>query len=366
MPFLIDAHLDLAYNMLVFGRDYRRSVAQTRVLEKNTPVPERNGEALIGWEELQRGQVGLVVGTLFISPHTAAKEWDTQQYRDRRTARKLHLAQLAAYEQLCDQSPDMFTMVRTRDELAVVLADWQTPADFPHVTHPVGIILSMEGAEGLPHLQDLAEWRDRGLRLLGPVWGGGRYCGAAWDKDLTIGFDREGYELLTLMAELGIALDVSHMNHVSMRQAIDFYPGEVVYASHLACESVYGASWERLITDDSITALVERDGVVGLVPANYFLRSDFGRNDPRDKVSLASLADHVDHVCQQAGSAAHVALGTDFDGGFGLSVVPRELNSIADLQLLAGVLKNRGYNEDDIALIFHGNWQRLLLKIFAD
>ena len=364
--FLIDAHQDMAYNMLEFGRDYRRSVAETRKLEKSSKTVDRNGETLLGWEEYQRGQVGIIVGTLFISPHTSAHGWEKQAYADTATARKLHLAQFEAYERLCEDNPEQFKLIRTATDLQEVLEDWQTPAEFPNTTHPVGIVISMEGAEGLPHIEDLAEWCERGMHMLGPVWGGGRYCGAAWGKNLRIGFEKEGYDLLNLMADLGIGLDVSHMNHKSMRQAIDHYPGDTIYASHITCEKFFDDTYERLINDECIQALIEREGVIGIVPANAFIKQGWKSNMSRDLVSLEDVADHLDHICQLAGNTHHAAIGTDFDGGFGLSRVPGELNSIADLQALSGVLHNRGYNEDDVQNIFNGNWQRVLKKIFSD
>ena len=363
---LIDAHQDMAYNILEFGRDYRRSVAETRKLEIGSKTVERNGESTLGWEEYQRGQVGIIVGTLYISPHTSAAAWAKQMYADTATARKLHLQQFETYQRLCEDNPEQFRLIRSSTELQEVLADWEVPAEYPNTTHPVGIVLSMEGAEGLPHIEELAEWRERGLRLLGPVWGGGRYCGAAWGKDLTIGFDREGYDLLNLMADLGFGLDVSHMNHVSMRQALDAYPGETVFASHITCEKIYGAHRERLINDECIQALIERDGVIGLVPVNGFLRSDWNAKKDRSAVTLQDAANHLDHICQIAGNSLHAAIGTDFDGGFGLASIPGDLDSIADLQTLSGVLFNRGYNETDVENIFNGNWQRILKRLFAD
>lgn len=365
-PMLIDAHQDLAYNMLEFGRDYRRSVEETRSLEKGSLTVERNGKTLLGWEELQRGQVGIIVGTLFISPHASAYCWETQQYADTDTARQLHHQQFSAYKRLCEENPEQFRLIRSGTDLLETLQTWETRAHYPKETHPVGIVISMEGAEGLPVIEDLEEWRAHGVRMLGPVWGGGRYCGAAWGKDLTIGFDQEGYDLLTLMAELGIGLDVSHMNHRSMRQAIDVYAGDTVYASHIACESIYGAAKERLINDECIAALIERDGVIGIVPANSFLRSDWKKGMDRSRVSLKDLANHIDHICQMAGNTRHAAIGTDFDGGFGLSAVPGEIHSIADLQALTGILDNRGYNGDDISNVFNGNWQRVLKNLFPD
>jgi membrane dipeptidase len=59
-----------------------------------------------------------------------------------------------------------------------------------------------------------------------------------------------------------------------------------------------------------------------------------------------------------AGNARHSAIGSDLDGGFGTEQTPRDLNTIADLQKLAGILAGRGYKDADIDLIFHGNWLR--------
>jgi len=68
----------------------------------------------------------------------------------------------------------------------------------------------------------------------------------------------------------------------------------------------------------------------------------------------------IDYVCQMAGNTCHVALGTDFDGGFGVESVPFEIDTIADLPKLAPQLAKRGYNEEDIGRIFSDNWLRIL------
>jgi membrane dipeptidase len=72
------------------------------------------------------------------------------------------------------------------------------------------------------------------------------------------------------------------------------------------------------------------------------------------------VVDHIDHICQLAGTSRHVAIGTDLDGGFGRDQSPHDLDTIADLQALRALLAERGYGEDDLAAILHGNWLRLL------
>ena len=61
-----------------------------------------------------------------------------------------------------------------------------------------------------------------------------------------------------------------------------------------------------------------------------------------------------------AGNADHVGIGSDLDGGFGTEQTAQDLNSIADLARLEGLLENRGYSEADINKIFHGNFIRFL------
>jgi membrane dipeptidase len=82
-----------------------------------------------------------------------------------------------------------------------------------------------------------------------------------------------------------------------------------------------------------------------------------GETQP-EVVGLTAVADHIDHVCQIAGSVKHAAIGSDLDGGFGTEQTPHDLDTIADLQKLAEILSSRNYSDADIDLIFHGNWLR--------
>ena len=81
-----------------------------------------------------------------------------------------------------------------------------------------------------------------------------------------------------------------------------------------------------------------------------------GADDP--ELSIAAMADHIDHVCQIAGNADHAAIGSDLDGGYGTEQTPADLDTIADLQNLVGILGSRGYSDGDVAKVMHGNWIR--------
>jgi membrane dipeptidase len=359
MTFIIDAHEDIAYNALSFGRDYTRSALKTRQLEADTQVPARAGQTLLGWPEYQRGQVALIVGTIFLSPRRyQAGSWDLQSYADPGEAARLIRGQFDYYGRLADAHPDKFFQVKTQADLAEILAPWtQAPVNEPPAAHRVGLLLSMEGAEGLRQPEDLEEYWNMGLRAVGPVWAGTRFCGGMYNPG---GFTREGYQLLEVMGNLGYILDLAHMNEMSALQALDAYTGTVI-ASHVNARALLKDSrGERHFTDATIRRLAERGGVMGILPFNKFLLQGWSESNDRNLVTLEHVAAHIDHVCQLTGSVDHVALGTDFDGGFGWPAVPLEINTIADLPKLEPVLSQHGYTEAEIAAILHGNWQKVL------
>ncbi len=359
MPFVIDAHEDLAYSMLTFGRDYRRSAYETRRLEQDGEMPNLNGHALLGWPEYQRGQVAIVFSTLFAMPkHHASGPWENQVYRNPVEGHKVLSMQADLYERMCDESPDKFRLVRSRADLSAVLAPWeQTLADPVENPHPTGLVFLMEGAEGIADPAELVEWWERGLRILGPVWAGTRFCGSTYEPGP---FTREGQRLLVMMAELGLTLDIAHMSEEAALEALDRYPGPIVCSHANASALLYGDVVKRHLSDHVLRRLFERDGLVGLMPFNRFLLPGWKNTDPREQVSLIMYLNHIDHVCQLAGSARHTAIGTDYDGGFGWPAVPLEIDTIADLQKLAPMLSERGYAPEDIDGIFSGNWRRHL------
>jgi len=366
MPWIIDSHEDLAFNILALGRDYLRSAHESRRIEQDTNIPEMaGGHTLIGWPEYQLGQVALVFGTLFIVAERYRQKGDESQvYHNEQDARRLYQQQIEEYLRLAEYHPDQFRLVRNQADLKAVLSAWEeAPAEYPTKTHPVGLVISMEGAEGLGDPGPLEEYWEMGLRLVGPVWGGGQLCGGTKEPG---GFTKEGRALLSRMAELGYTLDISHMNDQSALEALDLYP-EAVIASHANARALLkDISGERHLTDQVIRRLIERDGVMGVIPFNAFLYPGWKPSDDRALVTLDTLAAHIDHICQLAGDAHHAALGTDFDGGFGWPSVPLEINTIADLQKLEPLLTRRGYRPEETADILGGNWRRLLERTLPE
>ncbi len=353
-PLIVDAHEDIAYNMLNYGRDYTRPVSETRRLEKGGYIVEENGDTLISWDEYQRGRVAVIFSTLFAAP-IRFRTHGTEKivYKDFDEAHKLYSDQLDVYHRMQDSLPDKFRILASKRDLALHLDHWNSSP--PEVTGPVGMVILMEGAEGIRDVSELEMWHERGVRLIGPAWVGTRYCGG-WKEPGPLTDD--GRKLLAAMADFQFILDLSHMDERSAVEALDIYEGPIV-GTHANCAALMpNSNTNRHLSDQIIEGIIERDGVVGIVPFNVYLKVGWSRDKghPRAEVPLDVVVNHMDHVCQIAGDSLHVGIGSDFDGGFGTQSVPPEIDSVADLQKLVSLLQARGYSDADSANILGGNW----------
>jgi membrane dipeptidase len=354
MPLIVDAHQDLAWNTLVFARDYTRPVGETRQKEKGSAALRYNGNTLLGRAEYASGEIGLIFATLFAPPvRMQIGAWDKLVYRNANEAHRLYRQQIDFYRRLTEAHPDHFGLVRNLPDLDLLLSEWQNSAE--EQAPPTGLLLLMEGAEGIRSPQELEEWWELGLRLIGPAWVGTRFCGG-WREPAPL--TDEGRELLAAMAEFRFILDLSHMDEAAVLEALDRYEGALLASHSNAAALLPRAPGNRHLSDRVIRGIIERDGVIGIVPFNAYLQAGWRPGDER--VSLTRVVDQLDYICQLAGDARHVGIGSDFDGGFGVESVPAEINTIADLQKLAPLLAERGYTEPEIAAIFGKNFINLL------
>jgi membrane dipeptidase len=338
--------------MQTFGRDYTLSAAETRQLEVGALAPQVNGDTLLGWADYQRGGIAVIFATLFAAPlRRRAGEWDKNCYADMNQAHDLYRSQLDLYRRLVEEHADKFHMVTTVAGLNEVMDEWHKAEG--ESKPPVGLVILMEGAEGVRSPGELSEWWEGGVRLIGPAWAGTRFCGGTREPgELT----REGYALLEAMSEYGFALDLSHMDEKAALQALDFYTGRIVATHANALSLLKDSHSNRHLSDRVIKGIIERDGVIGVVLANVFLQVGWKRGDARQLVTLDHVVAQIDYICQLAGDAKHVGIGTDFDGGFGLQSVPYEFDTIADLRKLEVRLSDKGYTPSDIDAIMGENW----------
>jgi membrane dipeptidase len=367
-PLIFDCHLDLSMNALEWNRDLTWPLEMIRRWEGNMKDRVDRGNGTVCLPEMRRGRIGVCVATQIgrHSPYfhrlpgwnSPAQAWAQTQ------------GQLAWYRAMEDAGE--MTPIRTRAELDRHVQLWlETPiADeglytvdsrTPAPKTPIGYLLSLEGADSLITIGHLEKSYNDGLRALGPAhYGPGVY---AHGTDAGGPLPARGKGLLKEMDRLGMILDVTHLCDQNFWEALEIFHGPI-WASHQNCRTL--APWNRQFADDQIRAVIERGGVLGMafdaimmVPGWKHLRSK-----PQDyQLKISRIVDHIDHVCQLAGNTRHVGIGTDLDGGYGTEQMPLDMDSIADLQSIPQLLRNRGYTEEDIEGIMWRNFIDFLRKV---
>jgi len=217
-------------------------------------------------------------------------------------------------------------------------------------------VLHLEGAEAIdPGLDSLDLWYSAGLRSLGPVWsrptdfGHGVPFISPSSPDTGPGLTDAGHALVRRCAELGIMIDLSHLNEAGFWDVARADVGPLV-ASHSAAHAL--APTSRNLTDRQLDAIGSTDGLVGIVYACMFLRPDFVE-DADTPVRL--IAEHARHVADRIG-VDHVGLGSDFDG----TTVPAGVGDVAGVPRVLDALRDVGFTEAEVAAIAWDNWRRVL------
>jgi membrane dipeptidase len=221
---------------------------------------------------------------------------------------------------------------------------------------PPAAVLHLEGAEAIdPGLEALDHWYGAGLRSLGPVWSRANAFAqgvpfiSPSSPDTGPGLTSAGLQLLARCAELGILVDLSHLNEAGFWDIARADVGPLV-ASHTAAHALCPTS--RNLTDQQLDAVASSGGLVGIVFACPFLRRDFA-DDPDTPMAL--IAEHARYVADRIG-VEHVGLGSDFDG----ATIPAELGDVAGLPRLISALGDAGFDEQERAAIAWDNWRRVL------
>jgi membrane dipeptidase len=353
---IFDAHLDLSMNALEWNRDLTRPLNEIRRREAGRNDKVDRGRGTVSLPEMRRGQIGLCVATLiarYVKPSNPLPGWHSPEIAWAQTQ-----GQLAWYRAM-EEAGEM-VQINDCKSLDRQVALWQ---DNPPDHAPIGYVLSLEGADSILTPARLERAYAQGLRAIGPAhYGPGTY---AFGTHSSGGIGAAGRELLAEMDRLGMILDATHLCDVSFWEALEHFHGPV-WASHSNCRALVPE--ERQFSDEQIKALVSRGAVIGAALDAWMMVPGWirGKTTPEQAgVKLEHMVDHIDHVCQLAGNAAHAAIGTDLDGGFGREQSPHDLDSIADLQRLPELLRRRGYSETDVRGVMHDNWIRFLRSVWG-
>lgn len=355
--FTIDAHLDLSMNALEWNRDLTKSVREIRHREAGmTDKPDR-GNNVVCFPELRKGDIGLVVATQiarYVAPDNPLPGWNSPQQAWAQTQ-----GQLAWYKQM--EEDGELLQITTLGGLEAHVENWNNGK--ANGSKPIGYILSLEGADSIVTVGHLERAYNYGLRAIGPAhYGPGRY---AQGTNATGGLGPQGKDLIREIERLNIILDATHLCDDSFWEVMDIFNGHV-WASHHNCRAL--VNHNRQFSDEQFKELISRGAVIGGVLDAWMMVPNWVRGKSTAKelgCNLEKLIDHMDHICQLAGNALHIGIGSDLDGAFGKEQSPYDIETIADLGNIPALLSKRGYSQPDIENVMHGNWLRFLRNAWA-
>ncbi|MGH8637565.1 MAG: dipeptidase [Burkholderiales bacterium] len=353
---LVDAHLDLAMNALEWNRDLTRPIEEIRARERDmTDKPDRC-RGTVSVAEMRRGGVGLCVATQiarYVAPDNTLPGWHSPEQAWAQTQ-----GQLSWYRAMEERGE--MAQITDLEALERHLARWQ---DVPSADAPIGYVLSLEGADSIVTLRHLERAYAQGLRAVGPAhYGPGRY---AQGTNACGDMGPAGRDLLRDMERLNIILDATHLCDDSFRDALDHFHGHV-WASHSNSRTL--VPHNRQFADEQMRELFARGAIINVAFDAWMLVPGWVRGETTPEqagVTLETIANHIDHICQLAGDALHCGIGSDLDGAFGREQCPSDIHTIADLARIPSVLAARGYSDEDITNIAHGNFVRFLRRAWG-
>lgn len=272
---------------------------------------------------------------------------------------KLDYAQQTAFKMMRTlfdveaQSEGQVKITRTVDEIEDCIAN-----------DVLAMILHFEGVGMLDNNLDALEvFYQAGLRSLGIVWsrpnafGNGVPFQFPNSPDIGDGLTDAGKELVKKCNQMGIMIDLSHLNEKGFWDVAKISDAPLV-ATHSNVHAI--SQTPRNLLDKQLDAIKDSDGMVGLNFATIFLREDGGKGVPAEERSatpIATMVKHIDYLVNKLG-IERVGLGSDFDG----AGIPAEIGDVTGLSKLISALEDAGYDEDALMKITHQNWMRVLRK----
>lgn len=330
--FVVDAHCDTLLSTM------RDSYIRLEWDSKRREIRERSEEGHVDYPRLKEGGVNCQIFAAFIEP------------------------------------PFYSTSVkRALQMIEVFYREIENIAGINHVTsyeeikssHEKGrlsALLFFEGGEAIdggyigkkPDLRVLHAMYRLGVRGITLTWNyRNKIADGIHEGEEGCGLTKFGRAVVKEMNELGMIIDVSHLSPASFWSVLEESDAPVI-ASHSDCKSI--SSVPRNLTDQQISALADKDGVIGINFSPTFLnKSKVEEESP----SVEDVVDHIDHIVKVAG-VEHVGLGSDFDG---IRNTPKGLEDVSKLPNITQTLLARGYSETEIKNILGGNFVRVFQKI---
>ncbi len=217
-------------------------------------------------------------------------------------------------------------------------------------------IMHIEGAEAIDaEFNNLHVLYQAGLRSIGPVWsrpnifGNGVPFAFPASPDIGGGLTFKGRELIKECNELGILIDLSHLNLKGFKDVARISTAPLV-ATHSNVHAI--CPFTRNLLDEQLQLIKESNGIVGINFYVGMLRAD-GKND--QATPIKDIVRHFQYVADKIG-VEHLGLGSDFDG----ALISNEINDVQGVPKLLQGLYKAGFSKEEITAIAYKNWFRVI------
>jgi membrane dipeptidase len=329
-----DGHLDLTY-LALHGRDLRRPVESCG----GTLQP-----ATVTFPSLAAGGVRRAISTIFVRRKTteASGEYCFETPDQAWEAGRQQVAMHRQWER------EGSIEIARRHTPNVAFFATKIENRKSKIENPLQVTLALEGAACLRHVEDFDWFYEAGVRMVSLAWGEG----SKWAGGDQVGgeISAEGRELVKRLDELGVVHDVSHLSERAFWTLLEIARGPVV-ASHSNCRALLpGAKFpQRHLSDEQLRALAGRKNArVGVCLFSRFLVPAAELAVSARRAVVADVLRHMGHVEEVTGRRDLLALGSDFDSGFGADMLPADLQGPDELWRLAEALRAAGWTDPQV------------------
>ena len=213
-----------------------------------------------------------------------------------------------------------------------------------------GAILGIEGADSIWSIEDLMYYYEKGIRCITLTWNGSNKIGNGVGSEDKSGLTDFGKTVIEKMNELGMAVDLSHLNEAGFYDALKISKKPVIL-SHSNAQRI--CPHRRNLTDEQFKEVIKNGGVCGINFGVDFLSES-------EEADIKTMISHIEHFCSLGGEK-HIGLGSDFDG---VEKLPVNINSNADISLILDELIKLNYSEEQVKNIAYNNFERCFSEIF--
>lgn len=226
----------------------------------------------------------------------------------------------------------------------------------------VNFMLGLEGLDFLDEACEIYLMYAHGVRLISLTWNHNNAFGSSYMAGVENGLSCEGRKAVSIMNDLGIVIDISHLNDVGAKEVLELSTAPVI-ASHSNVRTI--ASHKRNLSDELITLIANSGGVIGMNAYPTFVCNDAKQAD------IDELIEHIIYIKQLVG-IEYVALGFDFmdyladdalESFIEGSPYMEELKNQSHIQILLDRLSQRGFTDREVEMIAYANAARVIESV---